>query len=171
MRLPKIGSRHDIIQRMSQRLWPDPLQPAEAVAVAALLEQFWHKLALLPDLVQRRENLLAAGQTTALRQIVLEMMLALNGIAWPPATTHLNTYLGESQRNAIEKTLLASHIGEESWIGQAVALVVIYRWYAPQLVEKFALPYPQEAENAALLQLRLLPNWPLAITTDPPTLP
>lgn len=144
----------------------DQLRPANAANVARLLEDFWRTLATLPDLIRRREHLLAAHTTAALRQNVLELMLALNGIAWPQKVAHLNAYLGESQRAALEKTLLTPAIREESWIGQAVALIVIYRWYAPQLVEKFALVYPQELEEATLTQLQELPNWPLSITTD-----
>lgn len=156
---------------MSQPSWPDPLQPADAVNIARLLEQFWLTLATLADLIRRREHLLAAATTTSLRQTVLELMLALNGIAWPDGTIHLNTYLSPSQRSAIEKTLVSPIVGAESWIGQAVALVVIYRWYAPQLVAKYELAYPQAAEHAALSQLQQLPDWPLRITTDPPVLP
>lgn len=144
----------------------DQLQPADATTVARLLENFWRTLAILPDLIRRREHLLAANTTVALRQTVLELMLALNGIAWPQGVTHLNAYLSESQRTAIEKTLLTPDIRAESWIGQAVALVVIYRWYAPQLVEKFALVYPQELEETTLTQLQELPDWPLSIITD-----
>jgi hypothetical protein len=144
----------------------DQLQPADATNVARLLEEFWRTSATLPDLIRRREHLLAANATAALRQTVLELMLALNGIAWPQGVTHLNAYLSESQRVAIEKTLLTPAIREESWIGQAVALIVIYRWYAPQLVEKFALVYPQALEEAALMDLQHLPGWPLSITTD-----
>lgn len=146
--------------------WPDPLQPAAPAQVAARLEEFWRTLAMLPDLLQRAEHLLAAAHLATLRQNVLELMLALNGIAWPAGTTHLNTYLGASQRAAIEKTLIAPHSGGESWLGQAVALVVIYRWYAPQLVAKFALPYPTAAEEAALHALDSLPDWPRTITTE-----
>lgn len=151
---------------MTHQSWPDLLQPADPVLVSTSLEHFWLTLAPLADLVQRRENLLAAGLTASLRQIVVELMLALNGINWPDGTANLNTYLGESQRSAIEKTLLAPAAGGESWIGQAVALVVIYRWYAPQLVEKYGLVYPQAAEKAALDHLNCLPGWPRSIMTE-----
>lgn len=151
---------------MSDNNWPDPLTPAQPGSVAGLLAAFWETLAELPELIERDEHLLAAETTAALRATVLRMMLALNGIERPSATRHLNTYLGASQRAAIEKTLLAPAVAGESWIGQAVALVVIYRWYAPQLVEKHALAYPQAAEDAALAALQRLPDWPLAITTD-----
>lgn len=134
--------------------------------IAGQLEFFWITLACLPDLVQRQEHLLAAETTSTLRRIVLELMLALNGIAWPTGTTHLNSYLSASQRAAIEKTLLAPAISAESWIGQAVALIVIYRWYAPQLTARHALDYPHTAEATALAALRQLPDWPLTITTD-----
>lgn len=151
---------------MTQHAWPDALQPVDSTHTAQQLARFWRTLARLPDLVQRQEHLLAAETTATLRRIVLELMLALNGIAWPSDTTHLNTYLSASQRAAIEKTLLAPNVSAESWIGQAVALVVIYRWYAPQLTARYALDYPQAAEDAALAALRHLPDWPLTITTD-----
>lgn len=142
------------------------LQPADPVRIVDQLAYFWRTLARLPDLVQRQEYLLAANVTAALRQIVLELMLALNGIAWPTDTAHLNIYLSASQRAAIEKTLRAPAVSAESWIGQAVALVVIYRWYAPQLTARYALVYPQAAEEAALAALHQLAGWPRTITTD-----
>ena len=154
-------------QSPTQAQWPDPLQPSSAVAVEAQLVAFWQLLQQLPELVQRQEHLLAEHLTTQLRGVIIEMMLALNGIQWPRSTRHLNHYLSASQRAALEKTLVAPSVSAESWLGRAVALVVIYRWYAPQLVEKFALAYPQalEAEVWQLLQ-RELPDWPLTITTD-----
>lgn len=151
---------------MTQPIWPDALQPTDPAHVNILLTQFWRTLARLPDLVQRQEHLLAADVTAALRRTVLELMLALNGIAFPTGTSHLNTYLSAEQRAAIEKTLLTASVSNESWVGQAVALVVIYHWYAPQLTARYALTYPQAAEDAALAQLRCLPDWPLVITTD-----
>lgn len=151
---------------MTQQLWPDSLQPCDPGRIAGQLERFWRTLARLPDLIQRQEHLLAAETTASLRRIVLELMLALNGIAWPTDTTHLNSYLSAGQRAAIEKTLLAPTVSAESWIGQAVALIVIYRWYAPQLTAAYALHYPQAAEEAAFAALRQLPDWPLTITTD-----
>ncbi len=150
---------------MTQQSYPDLLRPASSAQVAAALERFWTTLEALADLLPRREVLLAAALTASLRQVTLELMLALNGIEWPEGTQHLNTYLGDSQRHAIEKTLLAPTTGGESWLGQAVALVVIYRWYAPQLVEKFGLAYPQAAEDATLARLRRLPGWPDTIST------
>ncbi|MFZ1768497.1 MAG: hypothetical protein WAU00_04820 [Caldilinea sp.] len=151
---------------MNAHSWPDSLQSAQPEHSALLLETFWRTLAQLPALVERQENLLAADVTALLRHIVLEMMLALNGIDWPEGTMHLNSYLSESQRAAIEKTLLAPAVNADSWIGQAVALVVIYRWYAPQLATKYELIYPQAAEDAALAHLRTLLHWPLAIFTE-----
>lgn len=151
---------------MSNRPWPDLLEAAQPQKVAVLLATFWETLADFPDLIERDEHLLAAETTAVLRATVLKMMLALNGIERPADTRHLNTYLGASQRAALEKTLSAPAVSAESWIGQAVALVVIYRWYAPQLVEKHHVVYPHTAEATALVALRRLPGWPLAITTD-----
>lgn len=152
---------------MIEQRWPDDLVRPTQEQVALLLREFWLELALLPDLLRRDEFLLAAACTTALRRYVLEMMLALNGITYPAGTKHLNTYLGASQRAAIEKTLLMPSVAAESWIGQAVALVVIYRWYAPQLVAAFSLIYDEGLEAGTLARLHAeLPDWPSAITTD-----
>ena len=112
---------------MSASAWPDALQPSDSARVSHLLADFWRELSLLPDLLGRGEQLLCARCTSRLRDTVLELMLALNGIAFPSATLHLNTYLGPSQRAAIEKTLIAPNADGDAWIGQAVALVVIYR--------------------------------------------
>jgi hypothetical protein len=145
--------------------YPDTLARPQPPDVAALLTRFWVALAPFADLIARGEHMLCAQALTQARTTVVEMMLALNGIAYPAGTRHLNTYLGASQRAAIERTLLLPEVSGEAWIGQAVALTVIYRWYAPQLVAAYAVAYPQAAEDAALAALRTLPDWPLAITT------
>ncbi len=151
---------------MQELSWPDTLQRPAAQQVETLLTNFWQLLQPLPDLLRRQEHLLADRLTTQLRSCVIEMMLALNGIQWPADTRHLNHYLSASQRAAIEKTVIAPTVSADSWIGRAVALVVIYRWYAPQLVEKYNIVYPQQQEEAvwALLQ-REIPDWPLSVTT------
>ena len=155
------------MRSMTESRWPDDLLHPNQPYIAQLLRHFWLDLATLPDLLNRNEHLLAAACTAMLRRYVLEMMLALNGIAYPEGTKHLNTYLGTSQRAAIEKTLSAPAVAAESWIGQAVALVVIYRWYAPQLVAAHGLVYDQTLEAGTLAHLQAeLPDWPGAITTD-----
>jgi hypothetical protein len=138
--------------------------------MANLLSRFWIELEPLADLLARQERLLAVEQLTRLRATVIEMMLALNGIARPAATRHLNTYLSDSQRAALEKTLLAPATGADAWLAQAVALVVIYRWYAPQLAAKFALDYPAALEEQAWATLTdALPDWPSVVYSDPAT--
>lgn len=146
--------------------WPDSLCKPEPAAVAKLLRTFWERLGQLPDLLTRQENLLADQLTTQLRGIVLEMMLALNGIQWPTGTRHLNSYLSAQQRAAIEKTMVLPHVSAEAWIGRAVALIVIYRWYAPQLVAHFQLEYPAALEAETWTALQQLPDWPLTVTTE-----
>jgi hypothetical protein len=155
---------------MSTPRWPDALQPPHAEQIQELLLNFWTDLAVLSDLLPRGQLLLAAEQLHSLRQSVLQMMLALNGIQ-RPATRDLNTYLSANQRAALEKTLLMPTVDPaewaESWIGQAVSLVVIYRWYAPQLVAKHKLRYPHTEEKAAWDALiAKLPTWPRQITTE-----
>ncbi len=152
---------------MNEQRWPDALMRPSQENIVQLLRGFWLELATLPDLLGRDEHLLAEACTATLRRYVLEMMLALNGITYPADTTHLNTYLSTSQRAAIEKTLLTPSVANESWIGQAVALVVIYRWYAPQLVTAYSLAYDDRIEVDTLACLHAdLPDWPSAITTD-----
>ena len=147
--------------------WPDSLTAPTAEQVAQLLGNFWQALTALPELHRRGEQLLMAELNHELRGLILEMMLALNGIARPQSTRHLNGYLGESQRAAIEATLVAPAVNGDVWLGQAVALLVIYRWYAPQLVEKYDLTYPQALEETVWTQLcTTLPGWPVSVTTD-----
>ncbi len=145
---------------------PDALAPPDPARVAWLLRGVWAALHRVADCAARDEHLLAAEATASMRSHVLEMMLALNGIARPTDTAQLNHYLSADQRAAIEKTLAAPFVSRSAWTGQAVALLVIYRWYAPQLVEKFALAYPRvlEAETLAFVQQQL-PHWPQHITT------
>jgi hypothetical protein len=150
--------------------WPDALQSPQPDHIQTLLDTFWTELALLADLLPRAQILLAAEQLHTLRQIILQMMLALNGIQ-RPATRDLNTYLSANQRAALEKTLLLPSSDPDDWadiwIGQAVSLVVIYRWYAPQLVTKHRLHYPHAQEKAAWDSLTAkLPTWPQTITTE-----
>ena len=149
--------------------WPDPLTPVNPAAVHHLLDDFWYTLGALPDLLLRNQYLLAAELTDQLRALVLDMMLALNGIQPRAGTRHLHDYLGASQQAAITKTLLLPAVDRESFIGQAVALVVIYRWYAPQLVTRFKLTYPGDVEEATWQNLRAaLFDWPETVATDPP---
>jgi len=132
-----------------------------------LLAEFWQHLRRLPDLLTRGEHLLAEHHTVELRHLVIRLMLALNGIQWPTGTTHLNSYLGDSQRIALQKTLHLPEVSVEGWIGRAVSLVVIYRWYAPQLIKQFGIAYPQALEDTVLRELQAaLPDWPLTITTN-----
>ena len=152
---------------MPQPPWPDLLEPPDPARVGQALAEFWQTLARLPDLVNRDEHLLAERATAALRDIVLELMLALNGIRPPAGTAHLNGYLGESQRRAIEKTLVALTPAAPAWTGRAVACVTIYRWYAPQVTARFGVEYPAELEATVLAQVRAaLPSWPAYIETE-----
>ncbi len=149
------------------QIWPNNLAKPDPARVQTLLEHFWERLVDLPALLLRGEQLLAAELTHDLRAVVLEMMLALNGIQRPGDSAHLNSYLSDRQRAALERTLIAPAADGDSWLGQAVALVVIYRWYAPQLVDQFALDYPHAAEAQAWATLRNnLPDWPAHITSE-----
>lgn len=141
------------------------LRPDRAY-VGDLLARFWLVLDQLPDRLAHDENLLAQTITGQLRDVALAMMLAANGIQRPDSPHSLNTYLGESQRIAIEKTLVAPLPNRAAWIGQAVALVVIYRWYARQLAEKWQVDYPAALEISVLARLaEAAPEWPEAIVT------
>ncbi|MCB9139722.1 MAG: hypothetical protein H6642_15375 [Caldilineaceae bacterium] len=147
--------------------WPDALEAPSRNFVAGQLSAFWTTLARLPELLEKEERLLAADLLHDLRTVVIDLMLALNGIRRPPETVNLNRYLSVNQRTALERTLTAPSPAGESWIGQAVALTVIYRWYAPQLTARFGLDYPQAQEDAAWARLRAgIFEWPAAITSD-----
>lgn len=144
-----------------------PFVPPDRPHVEELLTRFWIVLGKLPDLLARDENLLAQQISSQLREVVLGMILAANGIQCPREPHSINALLGDSQRAAIEKTLIAPRVDRSAWISQAVALVVIYRWYAPQLVEKWRANYPAALELSVLAELaESTPEWPRAITTE-----
>lgn len=146
--------------------WPDALETPDPHHMAALLREFWQTLGALADLLPRGELVLGEEAITHLRRQIIEMMLAANGIAWPQGTRHLNGYLGESQRIALERTLVAEGTPYERIVARAVALVTIYRWYAPQLVEKFSLPYPVQEERTSWAALvAAISEWPESLET------
>ncbi len=139
------------------------LNPPAADVVDAHLGRFWSLLARLPAVVKRREDLAAHALLTELRTVLIDLVVALNGASRPQSPARINQYLGAAQQAAFEKTL-----GNDKarWIGQAVALIVLYRWYAPQLAEIYSLPYPHRAEQTVLAWLRAeIDGWPAQITT------
>lgn len=142
------------------------LQAGNPSAVQSDLIAFWRSLALLPAALNREEHLAASALLGSTRAVLTALVVALNGATRPPSPARINPYLGPAQREAFEKTLRQSATQTESWIGQAVALVVLYRWYAPQLAEMYSLPYPTDLERTVLALLSAeVPGWPARITT------
>lgn len=137
------------------------------------LQRFWLLLARLPAVVRRQEQLAAHTLLAELRSLLIDLVVSLNGARRPQTKTRVNQYLGQAQREAFERSLGYSQVARRSgagtgfnWIGQAVSLVVLYRWYAPQLAERHSLPYPKRAEETVLNLLSAeLENWPSSITT------
>lgn len=137
------------------------------------LRRFWLLLARLPAVVRRQEQLAAHALLSELRSLLIDLVVSLNGASRPQTRARVNQFLGQAQREAFERTLGYSQVNRRSkagtgfnWIGQAVSLVVLYRWYAPQLAERHSLPYPMHAEETVLTLLSAeLENWPSSITT------
>lgn len=143
-----------------------PWRPAEGAKVMVALTDFWQQLARLPAVVNRGEHLAGAALLQRVRSTLTDLVVALNGATRPHLPTRVNPFLGPAQREAFEKSLVQRGDLAESWIGQAVALIVLYRWYAPQLVEQFGLDYPLALEESVLALLRVeIPGWPVHITT------
>jgi hypothetical protein len=142
------------------------LEPAEAPAVQVGLISFWQQLAHLPAALNRQEHLAAVALLQQARIHLTNLVVALNGATRPNTPTRINSFLGPAQQDAFEKTLGQSDSLGESWIGQAVALIVLYRWYAPQLVEIHKLVYPTALEETVLALLSAeVSGWPARITT------
>lgn len=157
--------------------WPDTLSAPPPTEVEDMLQTVWRILAELPTLYQRGETLLLHSRIQPLRKQIIAMMLAANGIRYPSNTQNLNLYLGDSQRAALEKTLILPPAPPQSdnpvmdmrnhAVAQALALVVIYQWYAPQLAQKYAITVPMQLEQDTLAHLAAnIPIWPKQITTD-----
>lgn len=143
------------------------LSRADEDEVEAGLRSFWLELADLPAVVNRREHLAAVSLLDRARNHLVNLIVAVNGARRPPSTTRVNQYLGPSQREALEKTLVCPSPSPDAWIAQAVALIVIYRWYAPQLREHFHQELaPTRLEETVLALLAAeIDGWPARITT------
>ena len=137
------------------------------------LRRFWLLLAQLPAVVRRREQLAAHALLSELRALLIDLVVSLNGARRPQVRARINQYLGPAQREAFEKSLGYRQATPGSgaatgfnWIGQSVSLVVLYRWYAPQLAQRHSLSYPKNAEETVLALLSAeLENWPSNIAT------
>ena len=141
--------------------------------IESQLGRFWLLLARLPAVVRRREQLAAYLLLTEMQALLLDLVVTLNGGSRPHTNSRINQFLGPAQREAFERSMGLQPSGRQksvgdcaTWVGQAVALVVLYRWYAPQLAQKHSLRYPQKVENAVLALLSTeLQNWPASIST------
>ena len=151
----------------------DALRPPNTETIRAQLDRFWILLARLPGAVNRQEHLAVHALLAELRSLLIDLVVALNGAERPQASARINLFLGEAQREAFERSLGTNQfvsgsraLSASGWIGQAVALIVLYRWYAPQLAELYRTPYPQQAEETVLGFLRAeIDGWPAQITT------
>lgn len=151
----------------------EQLDPPNVKAVEKNLARFWLLLGRLPAVVKRQETLAAHALLADIRMLLVDLVVALNGAERPQTWARINQYLGPAQLEAFENSMGLSQtvprqeaIQGQNWVGQAVSLVVLYRWYAPQLVERHGTHYPQTAEEAVLALLSAeLENWPAQIST------
>ena len=149
------------------------LGPPNVKKVEENLARFWLLLGRLPAVVGRQEGLAAHALVADIRMLLVDLVVALNGAERPQSRARINQYLGPAQLEAFENSMglpqtvqRQEAIQGPNWVGQAVSLVVLYRWYAPQLVERHGIRYPQAAEDAVLALLRAeLETWPAQIST------
>lgn len=142
------------------------LSAPSADQVVADLAYFWTALSRLPAVLNRSEHLAALALIDESRRALVNLVVALNGAQWPDSPARINQYLGPAQREAFDKTLAVKEVSAAAWIGQAVALIVLYRWYAPQLVEMYSVDYPATLEQTVLTLLAAeVPGWPALIRT------
>ncbi len=146
---------------------PAQLRVPDASYIEALFATYWSTLEAIAELLAAGELVVAEERVTSLRGTIVGMMLAANGIQRPTFKAQINEYLGESQRIALEKTLVAQGMARESIVGRAVALTVIYQWYAPQVVERYGVVEPRVEVQHALQRLaEVVPEWPISIGTE-----
>lgn len=145
--------------------------PGQADRVHTDLRGFWLLLARLPAAVNRDEHLAALHLLSQARMTLVDLVAALNGVTRPDTPLRINRFLGPAQREAFERSAtLTAGLSAQSWIGQAVALLVLYRWYAPQLIEMYALTEQQprlaRLERSILAHLSAqIDGWPARIQT------
>ncbi len=152
-----------VLDRVQSAPYPTPT----AAQVRHAMLHFWAVLSALAGACSRGDHLAAAQLLCQARRHILELVSALNGSGPPPTPARVRPFLGPDQTHALTRTLAQPRgIHRASWIGQAVALVVIYRWYAPQLATRFSLDLPRPVETAVLQRLaRSVPGWPARIET------
>lgn len=168
-----IAERLDGIDNLASTCSQEAIGPPDVGVIERQLGRFWLLLARLPAAVGRQEQLAAHILLTEMHDLLIDLVVSLNGGSRPTTRARINQFLGPAQREAFERSLGLRRSdrkkgagGGAKWIGQAVALVVLYRWYAPQLAEKHSLPYPHVAENTVLALLSAeMKNWPASIST------
>lgn len=166
-RVHLLWSQYGASVALTDRLSSAPqLENRIAETVQTGLIEFWQLLARLPAAINRDEHLAAVNLLQRVRMILTDLVVRLNGVTRPDTPARINRFLGPAQQDAFEKTLRQSSKLGESWIGQAVALIVLYHWYAPQLVEIHKLIYPTALEKTVLALLSTeVSGWPAQITT------
>lgn len=146
---------------------PAQLRAPNAAYLDDLFATYWLTLEAIAALLSDGELVVAEERVSVLRGTILGMMLAANGIQRPTFQSQINQYLGESQRVALEKTLVAHGSARESIVGRVVALTVIYQWYAPQLVARYGVVEPvDDVQRVLHLLSKCVPEWPLTIATE-----
>ncbi len=150
-----------VLDRIPSAPYPSPT-PAQ---VRHAMLHFWATLSALAGAWSRDDHLAAVQLLCQARRHILELVSALNGSGPPPTPARVRPFLGPDQTHALTRTLAQPRgIHRASWIGQAVALVVLYRWYAPQLADRFGLDLPEAVEAGVLQRLaRTVPGWPARI--------
>lgn len=172
-RLLYVAEHMDSANRIS---WTSRLQAnwtPDSRLIESQLGRFWLLLARLPGVVGRQEQLAAHMLLTEMHALLIDLVVTLNGGSRPHTNSRINQFLGPAQREAFERSMGLRPSGRQkrisdgaTWVGQAVALVVLYRWYAPQIAQKHSLRYPQLAEDSVLALLSAeLENWPARIST------
>lgn len=81
---------------------PDPFAPGAPHFPTATVNLFWYFLGNLPVTVGRGEVIVALGGVQALRDLLVELMLAERGIRRSGGRKRLNPFLSDEQRSILE---------------------------------------------------------------------
>lgn len=116
----------------------------------ALLQEFWRCISLLPSVIGRRERLVAVQGLAVELSLVSELLLLGAGVVRDRGVKHLNAYLPEADRRALEANILPTALSEEALAAAHLRLARLVQQRGPKIAAQHGVDYPTALERVVL---------------------
>lgn len=130
-----------------------PERAPDAAKVAALVEEFWRILGLLPVGVGRGEYVVAVSGVGLLRDQLIALLIEAEAPPTPPGALHLSRVL-PAEAMAILERLPPAAANRKSVIEASFALAAVFQAMARPLAARTGAPWPDALEAAARDHIR-----------------